>query len=54
MGLFHATSGVATLLASLLVGFLWEYQGPVLALVSSGLVASGALGLILFWRDRLQ
>lgn len=47
MGIFHATSGVATLLASLLVGFLWEQSGPAWALASSGLIACSALAL--FW-----
>ena len=47
MGLYHAANGIATLLASLLVGFVWEAFGSATALGLSGLLA--ALALLLLW-----
>ncbi len=45
-GAFQLAVGVSTLLASLLCGALWEWQGPTLAFsVAALLAAAGSLGL---------
>lgn len=49
MGLFHAVTGVATLLASLLVGWVWQAWGPGTALWVSGVFCSLALVTLGIW-----
>lgn len=53
MGLFHAVSGIATLLASLLVGFIWEIAGSGQALACSGALAAAAICSLLLFRKRI-
>ncbi len=53
MGLFHAANGVATLLASLLAGVIWESAGASWALLCSGGLSGLALGQLWIWRSRV-
>lgn len=54
MGLFHAVSGIATLLASLLVGFVWKIAGSGQALACSGVLAAAAFCSLLLFRNRIS
>jgi MFS family permease len=53
-GLFHLTSGIATLLASLLAGALWQHVGPAATFIAGAALAACALAglMALVWRDR--
>ncbi len=53
MGLFHATNGIATLLASLLAGVIWESAGASWALVCSGAISGLALSQLWLWRSHV-
>ena len=46
-GLFHFASGIATLLASLAAGLLWERQGPEAAFTASAVIAALAALLVM-------
>ncbi|MFM7561508.1 MAG: MFS transporter [Planctomycetota bacterium] len=50
MGLFHAINGVSTLLASILVGVVWEVWGARIALLLSGVLCGVALGTCVCWK----
>jgi MFS family permease len=50
MGLFHAINGVSTLLASLIVGVVWDLWGARLALLLSGALCGVALGTFFLWK----
>ena len=46
-GLFHLASGIATLLASLAAGLLWDRQGPEATFTASAAIAAMAALLLL-------
>ena len=46
-GLFHFATGIATLLASVAAGLLWERQGPEAAFTASAVVAALAGMLVM-------
>jgi len=50
MGLFHAINGVSTLLASLIVGVVWDLWGARIALLLSGALCGVALGTFFLWK----
>lgn len=49
MGLFHAVNGISTLLASLLVGVVWQLAGAQVALLLSGVFCGLALLFLSCW-----
>ena len=51
-GLFHFATGIATLLASLAAGLLWERQGPEAAFTASAVVAALAALMVMSLPDR--
>lgn len=50
MGLFHAVNGISTLLASLLVGVVWQLAGAQSAFLLSGVLCGMALLLLCCWK----
>jgi MFS family permease len=54
MGVFHATTGITTLLSSLLVGWLWQTYGSRFALSSGALFAGIALIFLLSFSLRTK
>jgi MFS family permease len=50
-GLFHFATGIATLLASLAAGLLWERQGPEAAFTASAVVAALAALMVMSLPD---
>jgi MFS family permease len=53
-GLFHFATGIATLLASLAAGLLWERQGPSATFTASAAVAALAAMLLLSLPDQRE
>lgn len=51
-GVFHFVGGIATLLASLLAGALWQWYGPSLTFVAGAVFSAVALAGLLWWRVR--
>jgi MFS family permease len=53
-GVFHLVSGLATLLASLLAGTLWEWRGPTPTFVAGAVFSAVALAGLVWWRRRFH
>lgn len=53
-GVFHFLGGIATLLASLVAGALWQWYGPPLTFVAGAVFSAVALAGLLWWRVRLR
>jgi len=53
-GVFHFLGGIATLLASLVAGALWQWYGPSLTFVAGAVFSAVALAGLLWWRVRLR
>ncbi len=53
MGLYYALTGVTTMVASLLAGFVWDYSGPAVALTIGAGFALAALSALFLVRRQL-